>query len=464
MTKFLYNHFVDAASESLAIRFGEGENLQVKQILDSHPNFSKVRALVLDPENTATDEDVLNLIDFGLAVGQKLQKLSDRIVFDGSNIFFDGDVLRNTLTEHILRMLDEDNPKLTSLVAFLENVAQNMSANSIDSIYNWLNNREFTITRDGQIIAYKGVQIGPNGESLSRTAGFGIVNGVTHNGYLPNPEGAVVEIPRSKVDADNAVGCSTGLHAGTWKYAHAFARGRTLKVQIHPRDIVSVPEDAQFQKLRVCRYVVLEETDAPETLPVVGDYASEWTEEELEEWSDAGFEQSEADSYMESGYSLHEALVAEGVEEEEEDDYYDEDEDDEPRDELDEWFDAGFGESDIEHYKDALGYTVNEALSAMNGTDKGETNKWEAQDFDGEEIHHYRDELSLSLEEAIEARNEERNATAERLAPLVKESATAVRLAPLVTESFVSFFAADGSAPVTEKKSKKKKKNKKNKN
>lgn len=447
MTKFLYNHFVDATSESLAIQFGEGETLQIKQILDSHPNFSKVRALVLDPENTATEEDVLNLIDFGLAVGQKLQKLSERIVFDGSNIFFDGDVLRNTLTEHILRMLGEDNPKLTSLVAFLENVAQNQSANSIDAIYNWLNNRQFTITRDGQIIAYKGVKIGSNGESLSIRSGFGIVNGVTYNGHLPNPEGAVVEIPRSKVDADNAVGCSTGLHAGTWDYAHRFAQGRTLKVMIHPRDIVTVPEHAAFQKLRVCRYVVLEETDAPETLPVVGDYSVEWTEEELEEWSEAGHEQSEADSYMEAGYSLADAFAAEG------EDYDDDDEDDDEdgRDEYDEWFDAGFGHSDIEHYKDALGYSVSEALKAMNGTDKGETNKWEAADFDGEEIHRYRDELGLSLEAAVNVRNEENKA------------ATA-RQVPLVTESFVALFAEDGSAPVAEKKSKKsKKKNKKNK-
>ena len=449
MTTFLYNHFKDAASESLAIQFGEGENLQVKQILDSHPNFSKVRALVLDPENTATEEDVLNLIDFGLAVGQKLQKLSDRVVFDGSNIFFDGDVLRNTLTEHILRMMEEDNPKLTSLIAFLENVAQNPSENSIDAIYSWLNNREFTITRDGQIIAYKGVKIGANGESLSIRSGFGIVNGKTYNGNLPNPEGAVVEIPRSRVDADNAVGCSTGLHAGTWKYAHGFAQGRTLKVQINPRDIVAVPEHASFQKLRVCRYVVLEETDAPETLPVVGDYAVEWTEEELEEWANAGYEQSEADFYMESGYSLEDALEAES------DDYNDdedEDEDEDTRHELDEWFDAGFGHSDIEHYHDALGYTVAEALRAMNGTDKGETNKWEAEDFDGHEIKEYRDERGLSLDEAIATRKAE-------------EDPAPVQTVPLVTESFVNLFAEDGSAPVAEKKSKKskKKKNKKNK-
>lgn len=451
MTKFLYNHFVDSNSESLAIQFGAGENLQIKQILDSHPNFSKVRALVLDPENTATEEDVLNLIDFGLAVGQKLQKLSDRVVFDGSNIFFDGDVLRNTLTEHILRMLSEDNPKLASLIAFLENVAQNQSANSIDSIYNWLNNREFTITRDGQIIAYKGVKIGANGESLSRRSGFGIVNGVTYNDFLPNPEGAVVEIPRSKVDADNAVGCSTGLHAGTWKYAHAYARGRVLRVQIHPRDIVAVPEHAEYQKLRVCRYVVLEETDAPETLPVVGDYAVEWTDVELDEWTEAGFEQSEADFYMENGYSLQDALAAENDEEEYDDEEeYEEEEEETSRDEYDDWFDAGFGHSDIEHYKDALGYSVAEALKAMNGTDKGQTNKWEEKDFDGEEIHRYRDELGLSIEDAIVARNAE------------QEAAATARLTPLVTESFVALFAEDGSAPVAKKKNKKKKNKNKN--
>lgn len=454
MTKFLYTHFADATSESLAIQFGEGENLQVKQILDSHPNFSKVRTLVLDPDNTATEEEVLNLIDFGLAIGQKLQKLSERIVFDGSNIFFDGDVLRNTLTDHILRMLDEDNPKLPSLVAFLENVAMNPSKEGIDSIYNWLMDREFTLTRDGQIIAYKGVQIGANNESQSIWKGFGIVNGVTYNGHLPNPEGAVVEMPRAKVTADSEIGCGPGLHAGTWNYAHGYARGRTLKVQIHPRDIVSVPKCSSFQKLRVCRYIVLEETDAPETLAVIGSFAQEWSEADLDVWNDEGLGEEEAEVYMENGYTLHEALVAEGIRDEDDDDE-DEDEEETSRDEYDDWFDAGFGHSDIEHYKDALGYSVSEALKAMNGTDKGETNKWEAADFDGEEIHRYRDVLSLSIEEATDVRNEE------------KKAATA-RLNPLVTESFVALFAEDGSAPVAEpvaaKKSKKnKKKNKKNK-
>ena len=444
MTKFLYNHFANAESESLSIQFGEGENLEVKQILDSHPNFAKVRALVLDPDNTATEDEVRNLIDFGLEVGKKLQKLSDRIVFDGSNIYFDGDVLRNTLTEHILRMLKDDNPKLASLVAFLENVAQNQSENSIEAIYSWLNNREFTITRDGQIIAYKGVKIGPNGESLSIHSGFGIVNGVTYNGHIPNPEGAVVEIPRSKVDADNSVGCSTGLHAGTWKYAHGFARGRTLKVQIHPRDIVSVPDHEEFQKLRVCRYVVLEETDAPETLPVVGASAVEWTDEELEEWEDAGYSESEAEFYMENGYSLEEALTAE------EDGDYDDDED---GSDEDEWFDEGFGPDDIRYYRDELGYSVNEALRAVNGTDKGETNKWEAEGFDGDGIRHYRDELGLTLEAAVAAHANKTDAGA----------GVAIDT-PLVNESFVSQFAEDGSSPVEKKKSKKKnKKSKKNK-
>lgn len=449
MTKFLYNHFVDANSESLAIQFGEGETLQIKQILDSHPNFSKVRALVLDPENTATEEHVLNLIDFGLAIGLKLQKLSDRIVFDGQNIFFDGDVLRNTLTEHILRMLREDNPKLPSLVAFLENVAMNPSKASIDSIYNWLMDRDFTLTRDGQIIAYKGVQIGPNGESQSIWKGFGIVNDVTYNGHLPNPEGAVVEMPRSKVTDDSDIGCGPGLHAGTWNYAHGYARGRTLKVQIHPRDIVSVPKCSSFQKLRVCRYLVLEETDAPETLAVVGHYSEEWTESEIEEWENEGLGEEEAEVYMENGYTLHEALVAEGLRDEDDED---EDDEEDSRDEYDDWFDAGFGHSDIEHYKDALGYSVSEALKAMNGTDKGETNKWEAADFDGEEIHRYRDELGLSLEDAIVARDD------------AEKAETVRQQAPLVTESFVALFAEDGSTPVAEKKSKKsKKKNKKNK-
>ena len=85
------------------------------------------------------------------------------------------------------------------------------------------------------------------------SSGRATVNGTTHIGHIPNPPGAVVEMPRTQVNGDRHNGCSTGLHVGTWDYASTFGP-KTLIVSVNPRDVVSVPKDCGYQKLRTCRY------------------------------------------------------------------------------------------------------------------------------------------------------------------------------------------------------------------
>ena len=58
-----------------------------------------------------------------------------------------------------------------------------------------------------------------------------------------------------------------------------------LKVHINPRDVVSVPTDAQGEKVRVCRYRVVEIIDAPETVALEDDYQDAWDETE-EDWEE----------------------------------------------------------------------------------------------------------------------------------------------------------------------------------
>ena len=86
--------------------------------------------------------------------------------------------------------------------------------------------------------------------------GRGVVDGVEMNGALPNKPGSVLEVSRSYVDSDRTVGCSTGLHAGTMNYASSWGP-TVVAVAINPRDVISVPLDSNFQKLRVARYEVL---------------------------------------------------------------------------------------------------------------------------------------------------------------------------------------------------------------
>jgi len=70
---------------------------------------------------------------------------------------------------------------------------------------------------------------------------------------------------RNKVDDDKNIGCSYGFHAGTLEYATGFAcsNDKLVLVEIDPADVVSIPTDCNFQKLRTCRYKVVAEYERP---------------------------------------------------------------------------------------------------------------------------------------------------------------------------------------------------------
>jgi hypothetical protein len=55
-------------------------------------------------------------------------------------------------------------------------------------------------------------------------------------------------------------GCSVGLHVGTYDYASNFTLN-VLEVHVNPRDVVSVPTDSNWAKVRCCRYVVIKEVE-----------------------------------------------------------------------------------------------------------------------------------------------------------------------------------------------------------
>jgi hypothetical protein len=102
------------------------------------------------------------------------------------------------------------------------------------------------ITSNGTIQAYKAVR-----ENYTDC----------HTGTFDNTVGNTLQMPRNKVDDNKDVGCSYGFHAGTFEYARDFmpSNGHLLIVEIDPADVVSIPTDCQFQKLRTCKYKVTQE-------------------------------------------------------------------------------------------------------------------------------------------------------------------------------------------------------------
>lgn len=231
---------------------------------ETHPAFD----LILSAAR-AGDESVADLFDLSSVVGRQFSPLSDRVSVSGGRVYLDGEPLHNSLTEQVLRFLEEGVNDWMPLVAFFENVQSNPNEHSREQLFNWLSKRAFTITFDGMIVGYKGVRKDARGQIVSIHQGSATVNGVEYRGHIPNPLGATVEMPRGEVQWDPAVGCHTGLHVGTYEYAEGFAQGTLLEVFVNPRDVVSVPTDCDWAKVRCCRYVVGEIIDAPHTVPVL---------------------------------------------------------------------------------------------------------------------------------------------------------------------------------------------------
>lgn len=241
-------------------------------IADStHPMWDKILAGV-----TADDVKVLGL--FHLAEAAQRSMLSERVGVANGKLYFDGDEVNDVLAQHIVETLAADqNPNVH--VRLLENIQQNPNPESRQLLFRFLATHKFTITTAGNIVGYKGVDAAlTNGKRWKSTrAGIAIVNGVYQDkGSVYQDVGDVVEMPRSKVTFDPNDACSSGLHVGNWGYVKEyFSHHPVLRVEVNPRDVVSVPHDANDSKMRVCRYVVTASNiKAPHSEPVIETYRS----------------------------------------------------------------------------------------------------------------------------------------------------------------------------------------------
>jgi hypothetical protein len=238
------------------------------KVADStHPNFAKIKDVCLASmrgEPSMTTDELVELFDVSVAVKRGFSRLSERVTVENGEVCLDGDPVESGLTKQIVRFLDEGE-SFEPLVNFMEKIAGNPNDHSRDQAWDWLNNHDFTITDDGDVVAYKGVTSDGKGGYRSGYSGHAFVDDEEVHGHVPNYVGAVVTMPRSEVAHDPSTACHSGLHVGTFRYAKSYAQGAMLRVLVNPRDIVSVPTDARGEKIRVCRYVVDSIIDAPDT-------------------------------------------------------------------------------------------------------------------------------------------------------------------------------------------------------
>ena len=169
-------------------------------------------------------------------------------VKDGT-VFVDGDAIQSVVADRIINFL-ADGVDCLPIFKFITRLQLNPSKRAVDELYTFLEHKHLPLTETGTFLAYKAVR-----------------NDYTdkHTGKFFNGVGEVLSMPRNKVDDDKNVGCSYGFHAGTLRYASEFACGndKMVLVEIDPADVVSIPTDCEFQKLRTCRYKVVAEYERP---------------------------------------------------------------------------------------------------------------------------------------------------------------------------------------------------------
>ena len=237
-------------------------------VLASNPMFASAVSAF-----QSKDWDALMLaIDPSLKFKNLYAKYEQIEVKDGS-VFVGGDVVRSIVADRIIGFL-ADGIDCLPIFKFITRLQLNPSKRAVDELYTFLEHKHLPVTESGTFLAYKAVR-----------------NDFTdkHTGRFDNSVGNVLEMARNKVDDDKNIGCSYGFHAGTLEYATGFACGndKLVLVEIDPADVVSIPTDCNFQKLRTCRYKVVAEYERPlEEQVYQSRFSTEHDDDVDEEWDD----------------------------------------------------------------------------------------------------------------------------------------------------------------------------------
>lgn len=272
--KFKYVNF--DGSETISLIFTTGDCMPVT-ISPAHDAWKKFKEALLigDPENLS-EEAARDLLIKHAKAAKWYGSINDTVSIGlYSGVTVNGEPFEGPLADAITKIAASDNEDdgvyLQALARFLEKANSNPSMENSNVLYKWVMNEGLTITPDGDFIGYKAVRnysienpndyVFPKGVKIrsSTVDGGGTVNGVDFPKYVPNWPGALVQMPRDKVDANGNTECSVGLHVGTYKYASGslMRASSIMMVKVNPANVVAVSKDYNFQKIRSCEYLVV---------------------------------------------------------------------------------------------------------------------------------------------------------------------------------------------------------------
>jgi len=226
---------------------------QIKTVNIDHPNYNKILK-ELKRENYNV---VRELLDVKVDIGKILNKDFE---INDKTIKYQGSELNGALVERIIELArsDQDHKSIYPFLKFLKKVEKNPDPEAIEDLYLFLKSNKISITKAGNIILYK--KITSDWKDC-------------HTRTIDNSIGREVVLDRNKCDNDRNKTCSSGLHVAGYNYMNSFSGDRIILCEVNPKDVVSVPVDYNYSKMRVCRYKVIKEvTDSGDILEDIAVY------------------------------------------------------------------------------------------------------------------------------------------------------------------------------------------------
>jgi len=249
----------------------DGKSLTMNR---DNPSFRSATQALQDEDY----EKVEQMFDIPKAV---INFAEGNVSINNGILTYQGEEVHNYCVDKILQFMTEGLP-FKPLVRFLDKLMSNPSRRAVHELYSFLEHKAMPITPDGNFLAYKGIR-----EDYTDW----------YSGKFSNKVGETLEMHRNGVCDDANHGCSSGFHAGSLEYAEGYGNGGHLMVvEINPEDVVSVPNDCDCQKLRTCKYKVVDhfKTKMPDT--ICDEYYDDSEDEDYDKDSfDAGYAKAYAE-------------------------------------------------------------------------------------------------------------------------------------------------------------------------
>lgn len=214
------------------------------QITKDDKRFARVEALVKQKKWS----DVFSILG---AIRDIKAYSEGNIVIEGEEVLYKGTPVNSYIADKILKMVTEGNSDYEPLARFLDKIMESQFPHVRENLYKFLEYGNIPITTDGDFLGYKSVK----SDYMD-----------VYSGTFDNTPGNIVRMERKTVVSDPSQGCSAGLHVGVKQYVSGFGGARTIIVKVDPRNVVSVPSDYSFQKMRTCEYYVVADYKTGEPL------------------------------------------------------------------------------------------------------------------------------------------------------------------------------------------------------